>query len=234
MKSRISLAVFCSALAILQCPSIFAQSNMDRLFRLDSHLANIQHDAKTKRETRGGLIVGLGILCIGGGAISFSLMTSEENKDIGQVLGSVLVGTGALFTGTGACILAFPKQYELLPRKFSLMPEVTEEDILKKIAKGEVNLQGLSNKARMDRLLGAGAYVVLGTAGLLFLPENTRLYSSATALGMGIITLLIESVPEREAKNYRKWDEGLALDTAQPEMLAFQLLPNGIEFSLKL
>nr|BDD43743.1 hypothetical protein 3 [bacterium] len=218
-----SILIICSVLLII--PRLIAAENIDRekLIRLDMHLSNIEKTYAFSRNLGGGSLtvmgVGVGIL----GIVITNTLESEgfigaESKSIGYLIS---VGFGGIFAIPGGIIWAFPTEYEKKPQEFQKLPETNDDELIEKIARGEVILQSLADTARITRYISGATGVITGLGELLvalIIDENqglTSYYSPRLSListGMGLVAggavaLLFKSQPENEFDAYQKWLE---------------------------
>lgn len=186
------------------------------LSRLTAHLSSIGKDAQLQRYVSGGILCGLGLLTTGTGVVAYM------NCWLDQIVSGVLVGAGLGLAIPGGIVLAFPTEFEKLPEEFQKLPENSKSDLTNKITKGEVYFESLANKAKNERLLNAGIYLVLGLAdlGMYLFPDilgdtvfgdvlepltQTYIYQGLTYTGLAVVQFIIKSRAESEYASYLNW-----------------------------
>jgi len=227
----------------------FAQGTDQQLDRLSAHLSLIEEDARLGRNLAGGILIGSGLL-VGVGGVAITESIPDLSSDERLLYDAIFAGSGALITVSGILVLTLPSDFEILPAKFSRLPQDTPENKRKKINIGEVYLEKLAHKAKHQRYISGGILVASGLAELAFYffvpPEgnanyqylhDTFLYQGIIDCGMGIIRFLIKSSPENEYAAYRQWKRNQNITEKEDSMeIQLAILPTykGVSAALRI
>jgi len=193
----------------------------ERATRLQIHLLNIQDNARFYRYLDGGILIATGTIL--STILILSTSVSSSIPDNSKTRLNITFGIcGGFVIGMGILILCIPTAYEKLPQDYGLMPEDTFEDLRSKSDKGEAYLKKLSDSAQFGRYLSASLQIAIGGAEIILYgldaqsifaadAESLNNYLLLTGIlncGLGLLTFLIESLPENEYASYIKWRKG--------------------------
>lgn len=231
---------------------LHAQSDVDKIARLESHIDLLAEESESARLISGWTLVGTGILCAGTGVLIAEIISDfpTQEKTIVEV---AFVASGMLFSGTGVLLLVIPGEAEILAGELSRMDRRTESETARYIQRGEVILESLAAHAKQGRLvsgitlLAAGAgeivmYLVLGDQLFGGNTDDSLLYamigSAIVNCSMGLLSLLMESPAEMEWKSYNSWRQAKSRQTEDearnaPTLSEIGILPTPVGMAFR-
>jgi ankyrin repeat protein len=179
----------------------------EKLDQLEVHFKGIEKDARYQQQLGGwGLIIG-GALS---GVFGFSCSSVEDDYfGIFNLFGTMFLIAGGIYAGLGCLILVIPNEFITIPQEFYILPENTDEQVKRKVSKGETYLKNIAEKGKTGRYINGVSMILFGLISIAFTSQysdrGVYIISCVTLAGAGLFSFLIKSKAEIAYEEYRNW-----------------------------
>jgi hypothetical protein len=146
------------------------------------------------------------------GVLGLSCSSVEDDYyGIFELYGTMFLILSGVYAGAGCLVLVIPNEYITIPQEFYILPENTDEQVIRKVSKGEIYLKNLAEKRRTGRYLNGASMILGGIILIAFMPEfsysdgGTYIVSCIVFAGAGLFSFFIKSKAEIAWEEYRNW-----------------------------